>query len=664
MVKILTRDLRLPDPSKRKGLRQFSVNFPINSRKINDCFDAHRSLSYTDWIVLATIVNLWAKIGVDTVIRDKLFANGMLERMVPLLQEEDRQIRTSVLFALSNLSHHGSFESRRIIAELTTPPLIDLIDEPGCSARNAGLAVVVLAHGLGSVLVEMSHAPGHELKTPEILRNIDGGRLCYAVGVIVRRPDVDVETVSHGLTILKSLAFYFRDAVLATHTERLFIAALASGDVQVRLDGFMGTLRLGTRITELLVKQVDPKRVIAIARNPEEYFTPDLMQALRSQHGGLKGGMIYEFADCAVDYNSAIVELKRTHDYAEFGRTLAKRILTYEYSLSASILRAPGGETETFSDYLERAANALGDSNHSEDVYLSHVLQAKMAMGLDDREKVLRLSGEVLEKYPDSAFFYYAQATWVDDYRASLRLAKKGLACSDLTDYVKRGLLQRSAEAGYHMTLTGPFHVASPGSSAWHEGVAILRCTQEDSRAYIEMTSLDQRTLKTVIYTYLCATFMLEGDKVFKNLEIVRPYLEKLSLAERIFAITCQPLPLTEPKLAIDLIIPRFANPLKQWRTAIARLVHNGRPYYHHQDIPADDPDHVLANWLVRTALDDEDVPRTEFAELQSKSTDVSALGTTAEHVLLYRCSFCGNPSASLKRCGRCKQARYCDDTW
>ncbi|KAG8687677.1 hypothetical protein FRC08_011853 [Ceratobasidium sp. 394] len=398
-------------------------------------------------------------------------------------------------------------------------------------------------------------------------------------------------------------------------------------------------------------------RAIAISRKPEEFFTPDQMQALHSQHGGLKGGMIHEIANSALGLDGVGLMLGKDEDYVELGRSLCERILAREYSLGMGLMF---GSSD---GYLRRAAEALAKSKNPADLHLSFILLVKMAIGAGDREGVVGLSAEALKKYPEVAFFYYAQATWTEEPRTALRLAKKGLACPNLTDYIKRGLLHRSAEAGFEMTLAGPLEMAAPGSPAWREGVAILHCAQEDSRAYIEMTSMDQRNLKTMIYTYLCVTFMLEGDKVFKNLDMIRPYLEKLSMAEQIYAVVCRPLPLTERKLAIDLIIPQFAKPLNQWRTAITKLEHlERRGHHHYQNLPADDPDHVLANWLARTALDDEDAPETEFAELRSEFPNIPVPGTGAEDVLVYRCSLCGNPSASLKKCGRCKQARYCDD--
>jgi hypothetical protein len=441
--------------------------------------------------------------------------------MIPLLQNGVERIRLLVLFALSNLTHHGGVEARRTIAILTTSTIFDLLSDSECPPRIAELGLAVLSHSLGAA-IDSEHHIGEKIEIPEVLSNMDGARMCYAIGAIMRRPDVDAEAVSHGLDLLKSLAFFFRDAILATNTERPFIAALASQNIQVRLEGFMGVLRVGSSVTQFESRQLDPQRVGAIARNPEEYLAPDLMAALRSQYGGLKGGMIYEIADSAGGLDDATLQLGKDMDYARFGRSLCKRIMTSEYSLGRGVMVGPGGKMESFEDYFGRAADALAQSSDPGDAYLPALLFVKMAMGLGDREKVTALSAQALRQHPDVSFFYYTQSVWTEESRTALRLAKKGLACSDMTDYVKRGLLFRSAEAAFEMTMSGPFNMAAPGSPAWREGVAILHCAQEDSKAYIEMTSMDQKNMKTMLYTYLCVTLILEGHEILKNLGKLR----------------------------------------------------------------------------------------------------------------------------------------------
>ncbi|KDN41362.1 hypothetical protein RSAG8_07477, partial [Rhizoctonia solani AG-8 WAC10335] len=100
---------------------------------------------------------------------------------------------------------------------------------------------------------------------------------------------------------------------------------------------------------------------------------------------------------------------------------------------------------------------------------------------------------------------------------------------------------------------------------------------------------------------------------------------------------------------------------MKNWRTVISRLDKPSRGHHHHSQLSEDDPDHILANWLARTQFDDENAPLSEFADINAP--DGNSFGTAAEDVLVYRCSLCGNPSASMRRCARCKSARYCDDS-
>ncbi|KAF8750674.1 MYND finger [Rhizoctonia solani] len=588
-------------PTKRQGLKRFAINYSQYSRKINACYDAHNQPAHKDYLVLAAIVNLWAKLGVDMVLRDRIIADGIIERMAVLLQEGPDDTRQSVLFALSTLTHHGGEHARKMIAVLTVPAIIDLLDTPNCRARVAELGIAVLAHSMGAAITEGEphFHEGAEVIIPAALRSIDGVRMLSTITEAIRRPDADEELVSHGLDLLRTLAFSYRKPLLETSAER-------------RL--------LGSSVTEREGRQINPLQIWKISGNMEEHFSPKLMEAMRNQYGGLEGGMIAELAEDG-----------------------------------AGFLYGMGGNGT-----YTRAISALRASKNPSDAHLPAVIEIKLAIATGDRHRIWSLGDAAMQRFPDVGFFYYARSIWTEDPRLALRLAKKGLACSDLTDYIKRGLLFKSADAGYEMTVDGgPLEIAQPGSPAWREGVAILHCAQEDARAYIEMTPMDQRNMKTAIYNYIAITLLLEGDQIFKDIEKIRPYVEKLSIAEQISSVI-QPLAKTQRKLAIDTIIPLFAKPMKNWRTVISRLDKPSRGHHRHSHLTEDDPDHILANWLARTQFDDEDAAQTEFADINAP--DDTSYGTALADVLVYRCSLCGNPSASLKRCARCKSVRYCDD--
>lgn len=454
----------------------------------------------------------------------------MLERMIPLLQHGPTETRHSVLFALSNLTHHGGSEARRSIAMLTTPTIVELLAAPDCPTGIAELGLAVLSHSLSSTVSEEigDYTIGDVIHIPTVLRNINAEGLLSAIGLIIRRPDVDVEAISHGLDLLRSLAFVYRNPMLATNTHRPLIAALASPNIHVRLEGFSGILRLGGSAVEKESRLLNPMQVAQIAENPEKYFNPTLMKALRNQYGGWEGGMIMEIAESAGALDVEIQQLGRDGDYAKLGRALCKRILEHEYSLGHGVIMGPGGIEEGFDETFQRAGDALRITENPEDAYFPALLAVKTAMGHGDRDTICALSAQAIRQFPDVAFFYYTQSIWTSDARTGLRLAKKGLACSDMTDYVKRGLLFRSAEAAYEMTMAGPLEMAAPGSPAWREAVAILHCGQEDSKAYIEMTPMDQRNMKTMLYTYLGISFILEGDAIYKNLDMIRVSLSEL----------------------------------------------------------------------------------------------------------------------------------------
>ncbi|EUC54973.1 MYND finger protein [Rhizoctonia solani AG-3 Rhs1AP] len=659
MVNILLKELKLPDPSKRQGLKRFATNYPQYSRKINACYDAHNQSAHKNYLVLAAIVNLWGKLAVDMVLRDRIIADGIIERMAVLLQEGPDDTRQSVLFALSNLTHHAGEHARKKIAELTVPTIIDLLDTPHCRARIAELGIAVLSHSMNAAITEgeAHYHEGTEVVIPPALRRIDGVRMLTAVTEAMRRSDVDEELLSHGLDLLRTLAFSYRKPILETSSERPLVATLASPNLNVRLLGFMGLLRLGSTVTEREGRQINPLQIWQISSNMEDYFSPKLMEAMRNQYGGLEGGMIAELAETGMGMGMEALTLGDSGDYLQIGRDLCKTIMEKEYSLGGGFMYGMGADGT-----YTRAISALRDSKNPADAHLPAVIEIKLAMASGDREGICSLGDAAIQQFPDVGFFYYARSIWTQESRLGLRLAKKGLACAGLTDYVKRGLLFKSAEAGYEMAVdAGPLEISQPGSSAWREGVAILHCAQEDARAYIEMTPIDQKNMKTAIYTYIAITLILEGDQVFKNVDKIRPYVEKLSIAEQIFSIVVRPLPRTQRKLAIDTIIPLFAKPMKNWRTVISRLDKPSRGHHHHSQLGEDDPDHVLANWLARTQFDDENAPQSELADINAPDDD--SFGTSAEDVLVYRCSLCGNPSASLRRCAKCKSARYCDDS-
>ncbi|CAE6471156.1 unnamed protein product [Rhizoctonia solani] len=569
-VDILLKELKLPDPAKRGGLKKIASDFVRCDQRINACYDAYNRPPNKDFMVLTAILNLWAKLGLDAVIRDRLINGAAVTE-----GEED---------------HYEGDELR--------------------------------------------------LKIPPALQSMDSVRMLASVSKAMRQKEADEDMLYHGLDIMRTMAFNHRSAMLATSSQLPLVAALASPNIQIRLIGFIALLRLGTSITEMEGRSINSLHIWGVGSNMEKHFTPRLMGAIRRQYGGLYGGMITEIRESGLGIAPLGLNLGVSGDCLYIGRELCKKILEKEHSLGAAAICEMGAE-----GLFARAAHALQSSPNPADAHLPAILDIKLAIAVGDRERICSLSDRAIQQFPEVGFFYYARAIWTEESRLALRLSKKG-----------------SAEAGYEMTVNGVLDHARLGSSVWREGLAILHCTRGDAKAYIEMTPMDQKSMKAVLYTYLATTLILEGDQVFEDIGRIKPYVEQLRIAEDIFEVVIGPVPRTQRKVAIDTIEPLFMTKIKEWRQVIGRLDKPRKGHIHGTEssgIHEWNPDRTFANWLARTELEDEDAPQSDYAELGYSE---GLCGTRADGVVMYRCSLCGNPSASLKRCARCKSARYCDE--
>ncbi|KAG8727722.1 hypothetical protein FRC11_012611, partial [Ceratobasidium sp. 423] len=337
MVNVLLKELKLPDPAKREGLKKIASDFVRYNQKINVCFDAHNQPSHEDFVVLIAIVNLWAKLGSDAILRDRLTSGGVLQRMAPLLKIGSETIHKSVLFALHVFTRHAGHEARKVVAELTVPSIIDLIDKPNCQPAITEFGIAVLAHTLSAAVTEgeENHYEGDEVrvKIPPALRNMDSVRMLSAVTKAMLQKEADEDVLYHGLEVLRTMAFNYRDAMLKTSCEQPLVVALASPNIRIRLIGFIGLLRLSSSVTEMEGRSVNPLQIWKIATNMEDHFTPRLMDAMRNQYGGLYGGMIAEIKESGLGIGPVGLNLGGSSDYVHTGRELCRKILEKEFSL-------------------------------------------------------------------------------------------------------------------------------------------------------------------------------------------------------------------------------------------------------------------------------------------------------------------------------------------
>lgn len=106
--------------------------------------------------------------------------------------------------------------------------------------------------------------------------------------------------------------------------------------------------------------------------------------------------------------------------------------------------------------------------------------------------------------------------------------------------------------------------------------------------------------------------------------------------------------PKTELRLAQQTAVSLYPAAVKEWGEVILRfdkLRTNGEPSMSPEKAEDD-----LAAWL--------DDLHAESGEQELHSEMFSHPVLNHDHVALYRCSWCGNPSAVLRKCSRCMKTR------
>ena len=124
-----------------------------------------------------------------------------------------------------------------------------------------------------------------------------------------------------------------------------------------------------------------------------------------------------------------------------------------------------------------------------------------------------------------------------------------------------------------------------------------------------------------------------------------------LKIADEFFAEFGVVPPKSQLRFAHEHIFSRYAAATKKWEAVVARLDSDSIDAFVLSRAKAEDR---LAAWL------DDLQGENDIGDGQSKrsSPGYSKL-SKSNQLRLYRCSWCGNPSAVLRRCGGCEKARY-----
>lgn len=134
-------------------------------------------------------------------------------------------------------------------------------------------------------------------------------------------------------------------------------------------------------------------------------------------------------------------------------------------------------------------------------------------------------------------------------------------------------------------------------------------------------------------------TSRLRWQHAFKELEITKEF-------SKIFGSKQQN---TTLRLTRELVTTHYQSAATEWGSLISRLdtVNSGNELQEKNEAKAEDN---LAAWLEGLRVDEEDHDPPQRCTHPKMNSNT---------VVLYRCSYCNNPSAALRKCGGCGKTKY-----
>ncbi|KAH9849548.1 hypothetical protein C2E23DRAFT_870488 [Lenzites betulinus] len=650
IVNVLCDYLELPDLETRSGLKKVHLQFGEISKKLESLYVAAQKRGTER--LMGGIVGIWAKMCADAILRDKLFQEGLLSKVMPLIEYDST--RHMALNALSVVTHHGGVVARREIAR-KNPILVKLMEAHQDDPKVLELATVTMAHATSAVL-------GNE-DPPDVglVKEIQVRSVLKTTVENVRKPIASHYMIDHALGLLTSATRHCPQECKDTPSMlTLLVSYLRSENLITRCGALGGLIRLTANECEPDRQNFDPQRLIAAVQRRFPEHLSELM-------------MDYGFERCdttltlrsTADYQQAMVRCAQDHDLYALGRTLAMLIQRTEFSIAEGMFQAEGarGRRETmdiglpftmWTDALPHCAKALRAKGAPADVDMADVLELKFFIIRSRIPDAIALGQRAVQRNPELAYAYYAISMGAD-HQQGLRAVKKGLKCKNLTPFVRQYLLWRAIEHAGDLGVS-TLQDAKSGGGDNAEGIAFLMSAWEDTKTFTAEAPPDNRHMQTILNWYIILTIAIKGPELSEDLRELAAARRKLDISTQFMNTIGFTVKKTQMRLTRELILDLYPKAVKEWGAFIKRFDELDSRADKQKPLSSTQADDDLAAWLDNIKLDDGMVEHGHTHPHACSHPKISM-----NNVALYRCTWCGNPSAVLRKCGGCGKTRYCD---
>ncbi|KAF9260549.1 hypothetical protein L218DRAFT_962365 [Marasmius fiardii PR-910] len=645
IVLILCDFFQLPELTTRGGLKKVHNNFDAIFRRLDQACEENNENEK----IVGGIVGIYAKMCADSILRNKLFDKGFLPKLMPLL---DKPIsRHMALRSLSSVAHHGSETVHTGIAKYI-PNLLKLLDDHPDDPVIAELSITIISHATTEVMRQHQSQYEH---TPHVPRYLKIPPIVDAIAVQLKKPTSSRYLIDHALSLLATLSYHDGRSIKSNRSiVLLMIACLRHKSWEYRCMCLSALIRMHLHEAEEDVRQFDPRIFLSLAT---KRFPDDIVDVLMDY--GQPRTDLFLTIKTAADFQKAMMAMAGTRDKDRL-YTLGLRL--YEFVMRTEFAIGDGYfETEDpvtgrrrqvdigvpftkWSDSLPHCAKAIRQKGIPEEADKADVLDIKHLIMSQKIRQAADMAKASLQRNPDFAYYYYA-ISLVADRTEGLKAAKKGIKCKQTSPFVKYQLMQRAVEHAGDLGIA-MLNDAGHDEKKWEEGIALLMSSLEDSKIYAKQAPPDNRHMRNVLYWNVLLGIVVRGPELGRDLSEFKDTLKRIKFTHDFAKFTGLPLPKTNLRLAQDTVVDNFKTALEEWGEVVERMEGSGEARKVDSDKIVDD----LSAWLDDLRLDNgEQEPRRAHPKINTN------------HVLLYHCSWCGSPSAVLRKCSGCGLTRYCD---
>ncbi|KAH9941110.1 uncharacterized protein BXZ73DRAFT_42148 [Epithele typhae] len=649
-VEMLCRHFELPDLTTRHGLKKVHAHFDRLYSRLDSAFVTAEKRGIER--AMGGIVGIWSKMCADAILRDKLFQKGLLSRIMPILNIDSTRLMG--LNALALVTHHGGVHARTEIAKKNLQ-LIQLMRAHPDDAKVMELVTVTISHATGAVLAL------DETPDPRVVKAVNVRDVMQTTMENIRKPIASHYMIDHAISLfINSTQHCPKECAAAPGLLNLLVALLRSSNLGVRCQALCGIIRYTASESQFDYQNFDPQRFIAMFQRGG--VPPHLSEILVDY--GMERAEITMTIRASVDYQKAMMRAAQDRNLLSLGETLAGLIQRTEYSIAEGGFQAEdargrleimdvGLPFKMWTDSLPCCARELRKRGLPGDLDAADVLDLKFFIMRQRVRDAIDLAERALARNPELTYAYYALSMGAEHERG-LRAVKKGLKCKKVTPFLRMNMLWRAIEHAGDMGTT-TLATAREGEGKHTEGVAFLMSAWEDAKTFTAEAPPDNRHMMGILDWYILLTLAIKGPELSTNLSELAAAQRKINSAAEFMGMLGLAINKTQTRLARMLILKLYSKASEEWGPFVQHFDEmNASGGEALKPLSSSQADDDLAAWLENMQLDDDD--DDEHGRHPCTHPKIST-----SNVALYRCSWCSNPSAVLKKCGGCGKTRYCD---